>query len=419
MQAPHLTRRVCLPGSGIWKNMISRYLVRAFSFAVGLYFIAQAFQEALIRHFDNSRDLAPHIEQLGLGLLAGAIFGATSPWLVKAWPVATALFVSAAYAGLHALFLQSDASMPKLVEGMLGVFVGVRMMAAVLKSWSAMYERHLESYGSDARGTGHRDDREPTMSEWNAGQYLKFEDERTRPAIDLLARVPLSDPKRCIDLGCGPGNSTELLVKRYPNATITGLNSSAAMLEKARERLPDVAFEIGDIANWSPSETFDLIFANAALQWVPGHASLLPRLVAALNPGGYLAVQVPNNLHEPSHVLMREVAARGPWASRLAGAMTAREQIGSFGEYYTYLRQAGCSVDLWRTTYVHCLEDAGAIVEWVKATGLRPFLDPLDEAEQKDFLALYQAEIAKAYQPQFDGKVLLPFPRLFMVARRG
>ncbi|MGO4705602.1 trans-aconitate 2-methyltransferase [Microvirga sp. 2MCAF38] len=256
------------------------------------------------------------------------------------------------------------------------------------------------------------------MPEWNAGQYLKFEEQRTRPAIDLLAHVPLSNPKRCIDLGCGPGNSTELLVKRYPNAEIMGLDSSFAMLAEARQRLPGLIFEKDDIATWSPSESFDLIFANAALQWVPDHAMLLPRLVSALNPGGCLAIQVPDNQQEPTHVLMRDVAARGPWAGRLAGAATAREAIGSFGEYYTRLRQAGCSVDLWRTTYVHCLNGAGAIVEWVKGTGLRPFLDPLDEAEQKEFLALYEAEIAHAYPQQFDGKVLLRFPRLFLIARR-
>ncbi|WP_112662917.1 trans-aconitate 2-methyltransferase [Microvirga flavescens] len=257
------------------------------------------------------------------------------------------------------------------------------------------------------------------MRDWNAGQYLKFEDERTRPAIDLLARVPLTDPKRCIDLGCGPGNSTELLARRYPNAEIIGLDSSDAMLEKARQRLPHLAFEKGDISAWAPSAPFDLIFANAALQWVPEHAALLPRLVAALNPGGCLAVQVPDNFNEPSHVLMRDVAARGPWAQRLGGAVTAREKIGSFGDYYARLKGAGCSVGLWRTTYVHCLDDADAIVEWVKGTGLRPFLDPLDEAEQATFLALYRSEIAHAYPTQFDGKVLLPFPRLFLVARRS
>lgn len=256
------------------------------------------------------------------------------------------------------------------------------------------------------------------MADWNAGQYLKFEEERTRPASDLLARVPLPDAKCCIDLGCGPGNSTELIVQRYPSAQITGLDSSDDMLAKARQRLPGLHFEKGDIAQWDPVDPFDLIYANAAMQWVPDHLALLPKLCAKLNSGGCLAVQVPDNLDEPSHVLMREVASRGPWKARLRGAITVREKIGTFDAYYSSLKRAGCAVDLWRTTYVHPLEGASAIVEWLKSTGLRPFLDPLDEAAKRDFLAAYVSEIAKAYPEQFDGKVLLRFPRLFLIARR-
>ncbi|WP_243370683.1 trans-aconitate 2-methyltransferase [Microvirga solisilvae] len=256
------------------------------------------------------------------------------------------------------------------------------------------------------------------MTDWNAGQYLKFEDERTRPSMDLLRRVPLSDPQSCVDIGCGPGNSTELLVNRFPDAQVSGIDSSAAMLTKARERLPTVMFEEEDIATWEPEKRFDLIFANAVLQWIPDHAGLLARLVSFLKRGGYLAVQMPNNLDEPSHRLMAEVAKVGPWAAKLGSAAAVREKIGSFEDYYACLMAAGCKVDLWQTTYVHPLEGAGAIVEWFKSTGLRPYLDPLSSEERTEYLRLYTEEIARAYPGQFDGKVLLRFPRFFFVAQR-
>ncbi|GJD47868.1 Trans-aconitate 2-methyltransferase [Methylobacterium crusticola] len=257
------------------------------------------------------------------------------------------------------------------------------------------------------------------MADWDAGQYLKFADERTRPASDLLARVPLDAPARVVDLGCGPGNSTELLVARYPGAEVTGLDSSPAMLAEARTRLPGRRFVEGDVAAWAPEHPPDLIFANAVLQWLPDHARLLARLARSLAPGGCLAVQMPDNLEEPSHGLMRSVAAEPPFAERLAGAGAFRSRIGSVWEYDTWLSAAGCTVDLWRTTYVHPLAGHRGIVEWVRATGLRPFLAPLDPGAQAAFLARYEAALAQAYPVQGDGRVLLPFPRLFLVARRS
>jgi trans-aconitate 2-methyltransferase len=254
------------------------------------------------------------------------------------------------------------------------------------------------------------------VADWNANQYIKFEDQRTRPAVDLLARVPLAEAGRCVDLGCGPGNSTEVLTQRFPGAEVTGIDTSPDMLDKARRRLPGLRFEQADIASWRPEAPIDLIFANAALQWVPDHASLLPRLVSFLAQGGCLAVQVPDNLSEPSHAHMREVAGSGPWAPRLQAAGVAREVIGSFEDIYGWLIDAGCSVDLWRTTYVHPLDGPDAIIEWLKSTGLKPFIDPLDEAERRDFLASYRERIAQAYPIQGDGMVLLRFPRLFFVA---
>ncbi|ACL60753.1 trans-aconitate 2-methyltransferase [Methylobacterium nodulans] len=256
------------------------------------------------------------------------------------------------------------------------------------------------------------------MADWDAAQYLKFADERTRPAADLLARVPLAAPARVVDLGCGPGNSTELLVARYPEAAILGLDTSPGMLAEARRRLPGVAFEQADVASLNPEPPPDLLFANAVLQWLPHHASLLPRLARSLAPGGCLAVQMPDNLEEPSHRLMRRVAGEPPFAARLAAAAASRTRIASFSEYDAWLTAAGCTVDIWRTTYVHALAGHRGIVEWVRGTGLRPFLDPLDAEAQAEFLARYEAALAEAYPPQADGRVLLPFPRLFLVARR-
>lgn len=256
------------------------------------------------------------------------------------------------------------------------------------------------------------------MADWNAGQYLKYEDERTRPSIDLIGRIPLPEATSCIDIGCGPGNSTELIVRRYPTAHIIGLDNSPDMLAKARERLPDLHFEEADLAKWGTNERFDLIFANAVLQWLPDHPNLLKRFVSFLKDGGCLAVQMPNNLNEPSHQLMKQIAQEGPWAEKLTSAAKARETIGSFEDYYTWLRQAGCSVDIWQTTYVHPLDGAAAIVEWFKSTGLKPYLDPLPPEERSEYLQRYQAAITQAYPVQRDGKVLLRFPRLFFVAQR-
>jgi len=256
------------------------------------------------------------------------------------------------------------------------------------------------------------------MADWSAGQYLKFEDERTRPARDLLARVPLAKARKIADLGCGPGNSTELLLERFPDAEVTGIDSSPAMLVAARKRLPQCRFIEADIGQWQPEQGIDLLFANAVFHWVPDHAKVLARLAEALAPGGVLAVQMPDNLAEPLHVLAAQTAIEGPWAARLARATEVREQILDPAGYYDVLKPGMARVDIWRTAYNHPLDGPEGIVEWNKSTGLRPFLDPLDAEAQKAFLADYTRRIAEAYPRHPDGKVLLRFPRIFLLVIR-
>ena len=253
---------------------------------------------------------------------------------------------------------------------------------------------------------------------WSPAQYVRFEEERTRPVHDLVQRIPLASVSNAADIGCGPGNSTEVLRARYPEARIVGLDSSADMIEAARQRLPDIPFELADIRAWRPAAPLDVIVANAVLQWLPGHETVIPSLISSLRPGGALAVQAPDNLDEPSHRLMREIAAGGSWAAKLEGAAKARAERHGGDWYFRLLRLHAAHVDIWRTTYFHPLDGARAIIEWLKGTGLRPFLDPLEKFEREAFLARYQETIAKAYPAEADGIVLLPFPRLFFVATR-
>lgn len=256
------------------------------------------------------------------------------------------------------------------------------------------------------------------IPDWSSKQYLRFNDERTRAARDLLAQVPPGEVQRAVDLGCGPGNSTELLVERYPEAIVSGVDTSPDMLDAAAKLLPDCRFHHADVGAWRADEPQDLLFANAVLQWLPDHAILLPGLMAQLAPGGVLAVQMPDNLDEPSHAAMRKVAAGPRFAARLGAAAGERTELATVDGYYRILKPHAAKVDLWRTTYNHPLEGPDAIVEWLKGTGLRPFLAPLGAAEREDYLAAYRDLITAAYPRNVDGRALLAFPRLFMIAVR-
>jgi trans-aconitate 2-methyltransferase len=255
------------------------------------------------------------------------------------------------------------------------------------------------------------------VTDWDTALYLKFEAERTQPARDLLARVAAA-PRRIVDLGCGPGTSTRLLAERFPDADILAIDNSEPMLAEASRRLPNIRFERADIAAWRPREAPDLIFANAALQWLPDHEGLFPLLMSHLADGGALAVQMPDNRQEPSHALMRLVAADGPWADRLVPIAKTRAVIATHVDYYAWLKPLSDALDIWQTTYVHPMQSVGAVVDWFRGSALRPFLNPLDACEREQFIERYMRELASAYGVEPGGGLLFLYPRLFVHARK-
>lgn len=252
---------------------------------------------------------------------------------------------------------------------------------------------------------------------WSATQYSTFENERTRPVRDLLAALPQRPIDTAIDLGCGPGNSTEVLAERFPGAKVSAIDSSEDMLRAARQRLPDIEFTLGDIGTWTAPEGVDVILANASLQWLPDHALLYPHLARQLTEGGQLAIQTPDNLDEPAHRQARDIASQGPWAQKIAAIKHPPRHTAAY--YYDILSPHCREVQVWRTTYYHPLTGgAQAVVEWFKGSALRPYLAALNAAEQADFLQYYLQAMQQSYPAAADGKVLLPFPRLFIVATR-
>lgn len=256
------------------------------------------------------------------------------------------------------------------------------------------------------------------MPTWDPSQYLKFADHRLRPALDLMAQVALEAPRGVYDLGCGPGTITRLLAEQWPGARVTGVDSSADMLAKARQEAPGIALQQADIAHWSPPAPADLLFSNAALHWLDDHGTLLPRLAAHLHAGGVLAIQVPSNADSASHILIEEAANTGPWRARLARIRPVYRSIETPDAYYRMLAPLTAQLDIWETTYLHVLAGDNPVVEWTKGTALRPYLDALEEPERGAFLADYAARIAAAYPKQPDGRTLLAFRRLFIIARK-
>ena len=251
----------------------------------------------------------------------------------------------------------------------------------------------------------------------DADLLLRFEDDREQVVHDLLRRVP-DGLGEIVDLGCGPGTSTRILMTRYPQARVTALDLSASMLEVAQKRAPGARFVHADIAAWRPEAPVDLVFADSALQWIGDHEALFARMMDWLAPGGALAVQMPDNRQEPSHALMRMIAADGPWADRLVPVAKTRAVIADYNDYYRWLRPLSDRLDIWQTAYIHPLDGVEGIVDWFRGSALRPFLAPLSPAERDEFLARYRRDLQESYTVEEDGRVLFVYPRLFLVARK-
>ncbi len=259
---------------------------------------------------------------------------------------------------------------------------------------------------------------------WDPAQYLKFSNHRLRPALDLLAQIPLAAPEHVVDLGCGAGNVTRFLAERWPSAKICGVDNSAQMLDKARGILPQAAWTESSIDAWQPEQPVDLIYSNAALHWLPDHPTLFARLFGFLKPGGILAVQMPRNFAAPSHTSIDAALDALALPAGLRATIDANKlnnPVAEPADYYDWLKPLAAGVDLWETLYSHVLEGENAVAEWVKGTALIPVMNGLGGPEAplcQRFLADYRALTNAAYPRRPDCTTLFPFRRLFIVATR-
>lgn len=250
------------------------------------------------------------------------------------------------------------------------------------------------------------------MAGWNSNQYLKFKNQRSQPAIDLAMRIKNCNPKTVVDIGCGPGNSTAILNDTFPDADIMGIDNSPNMIEKAQAEHPDIAFRL--CSALALRGKYDLLFSNACLQWIPEHELLIPALMDKLHQGGTLAVQVPMNEEEPLFQIIDEVAAESCW--RLAAAPLPTNKTLSPQQYFEILTACASTFEIWETKYYHILDDHNALIEWVKGSRLRPYLDFLGEPAGKEFEQEIEARAKKFYPIQKGGGVILGFRRFFFTA---
>ena len=251
---------------------------------------------------------------------------------------------------------------------------------------------------------------------WDPAQYLKFADQRLRPAIDLLNRIDVDDPAAIVDLGAGAGNVTRMLKERWPGARVTGVDDSQEMLDKAAAVAPEITWERADLASWRPPKPADIIYSNAALHWLDGHERLFPALFSAVAPGGVLAVQLPRNFSAVSHTSISEAARNGPWRAKLEPLLRPAP-VAEPAFYYGLLAPRAATLDMWETEYLQVMEGDNPVKEWTKGTWLRPLLAALEEPERSRFEAHYAELVARAYPRRPDGRTLFPFRRLFIVAR--
>ncbi|MBV9828778.1 MAG: methyltransferase domain-containing protein [Alphaproteobacteria bacterium] len=250
---------------------------------------------------------------------------------------------------------------------------------------------------------------------WDPAQYLKFAGPRLRPALDLLQHIDAEAPSIVYDLGAGAGNVTRLIAARWPSAAITGVDSSAEMLAKAKKELPDIEWQLADLGAWQPPRPADVIYSNAALHWLDDHDMLFPRLLAGLAPHGVLAVQIPRNFAARSHTLISEAALDGPWRTTLEPLLRPAP-VAEPEFYYDLLAPRAARLDMWETEYLQVLDGDNPVKEWTKGTWLSPLLNALEEPQRSRFEAAYAERVAAAYPQRRDGKTLFPFRRLFMVA---
>jgi trans-aconitate 2-methyltransferase len=255
---------------------------------------------------------------------------------------------------------------------------------------------------------------------WDPAVYVRFDDHRGRPFFDLTARIGVDSPRHVVDLGCGPGTLTAALADRWPDATVEGIDSSASMVESAQRTTPGrpgLSFRLGDIVAWAPEDDVDVVVANAALQWVPGHQALLGRWLEQLAPGAWLAVQVPGNFGAPSHTVLRELAESSQWERQLRGVLRHSDAVGEPADYLDLMLTAGWEGDVWETTYLHVLTGEDPVLNWVRGTALRPVLDALSNEEGAQFEEQYNQLLLDAY-PAADYGTVYPFRRIFIVGRK-
>ena len=252
---------------------------------------------------------------------------------------------------------------------------------------------------------------------WNPQQYLKFSGHRLRPAVDLLMRIPDFPVHSIADLGAGAGNVTKLIRERWPDAAVVGVEGSAEMVAAGKKAAPEVEWLQQDLGSWHPAQPYDLIYSNAALHWLPDHATLFPSLMEKVAPGGILAVQMPRNFGAASHLLIAETALNGPWRSQVEHLVTP-PPVGEPGFYHSLLAPQSEGVDIWETEYLQVLEGDNPVKEWTKGTWLTRYLDVLGGPDKAAFEAAYGERVAKAYPRNAAGQTLFPFRRLFMVAQR-
>jgi trans-aconitate 2-methyltransferase len=252
---------------------------------------------------------------------------------------------------------------------------------------------------------------------WDPQHYLKFSDQRLRPGFDLLAQVGDIPLAPMAELGCGTGVHARAIAARWPEQPLTAVDSSSEMLRQASAEPAPIAWVQGDLTQWQPSAPLSLIFSNAVMQWVDDHATLFPRFVTMLAPGGVLAVQMPRNFAAPSHVLMRETALEGPWAHELEPILR-HDPVAPPETYYDLLAPlARGGLDIWETEYLHVLSGEDAVFTWVGGTALRPLVGALPAEQRAEFERRYKAKLRPVYPRRADGKTLLPFRRIFIVAR--